>query len=51
VKGKCPRGRMRSRWKQDKKHVTKKEEKPWEEMRSSCGKTERDGSLVVRQYT
>jgi hypothetical protein len=32
LKGKCPRGRQRSRWEQQvRKYVTQKKGRPWEE--------------------
>jgi hypothetical protein len=53
VKGKCPRGRPRSRWKQQvRKDVRQREGRPWKKLRRrSCGKTDRWKGLVVRRPT
>jgi hypothetical protein len=42
VKGKCPRGRLKSRWEQQvRKAVTQKQRRPWKTLRRrKCGKIE-----------
>jgi hypothetical protein len=53
VKGKCPRGKLSTRWKQQvKKDVTQREGRPWEQTEEELWEDrDRSRGLVVRQPT
>jgi hypothetical protein len=49
LKGKGPRGRLRSRWEQQlRKDITQKEERERKLRRNGFGKRETDGQVVIR---